>query len=147
MVKDDKLRTEMVKVLSQYKDIYLRKKNDVIRSIVRAIFSRDKQTKANLYATIMQNRILSDRDMKPDHRLYLQAYEEELLSSLLALYLKNTTRKQGAVDAEMRKLYDRLVVVSQINTSEKFTERVGLGAEQNAGYNVEVLTRDALRKM
>ena len=146
-MKDDKLRTEMVKVLSQYKDVYLRKKNDVIRNIVRAIFSRDKQTKANLYATIMQTRILSDRDMKPDHRLYLQAYEEELLSSLLALYLKNTTRKQGAVDAEMRKLYDRLVVVSQINTSEKFTERVGLGAEQNAEYNVEVLTRDALRKM
>lgn len=41
----------------------------------------------------------------------------------------------------MKKIYDRLVVVSQVSIAEKCTERVGLDAEKNMKYNVEVLTK------
>lgn len=47
----------------------------------------------------------------------------------------------------MKKMYDRLVVVSQIATAEKCIERVALDIEKDAEYNVEALTKDALKRM
>ena len=47
----------------------------------------------------------------------------------------------------MKKIYDRFVVVCQVGTAEKCTERVALDAEKNMNYNVDVLTKEAIGQM
>ncbi len=47
----------------------------------------------------------------------------------------------------MKNMYERLIVVSQVATAEKCIEKVSLDVEKDAVFNVEVLTKDALRRM
>ena len=47
----------------------------------------------------------------------------------------------------MKKLYDRLIVVCQVSVADKCVERVGLDAQKDMSYNVEVLTREAINQM
>jgi hypothetical protein len=37
--------------------------------------------------------ILTDREIKKDHKAYVKAYEEELLMSLLGIYNKSLSKK------------------------------------------------------
>lgn len=67
--------------------------------------------------------------------------------SLVGIYNRSINQKPAAVEQDMKNMYDRLVVVSQVAIADKCVERVALDAEKNMNYNVEVLTKEALRKM
>ena len=48
--------------------------------------------------------------------------------NLLGIYNRSLNKKQSALEEEMKKMYDRLVVVCQVGIAEKCTERVALDA-------------------
>jgi hypothetical protein len=79
--------------------------------------------------------------------MYIRAYEEEIVMSLVGIYNRTLNKKQASIEEEMRKMYDRLVVISQVATADKCVERVSLDVEKDSVFNVEVLTKEALRKM
>lgn len=64
--------------------------------------------------------------------------------SLIGIYNRSLSKRQSALEEEMKKMYDRLLVVCQVAVADKCTERVGLEAERDMNYNVEVLTPQAL---
>jgi hypothetical protein len=66
---------------------------------------------------------------------------------LVGIYNRCLNKKQPVIEEEMKKMYDRLVVVCQVSTADKCTERIALDVEKTANFNVEVLTREALRQM
>lgn len=79
--------------------------------------------------------------------MYIRAYEEEIIMSLVGIYNRTLNKRQSKIEDEMKNMYERLIVVSQVATAEKCVEKVSLDVEKDAVFNVEVLTKDALKKM
>lgn len=79
-----------------------------------------------MLSSLVQIPILSDREVRAEHRVYVKAYEEELVMSLVAVFNNSLHSRQADIEDELRKKYDRLVVVCQIAIAEKCTERVAL---------------------
>jgi hypothetical protein len=50
--------------------------------------------------------------------LYVRAYEEELVWALANIMSKNENKKTQIVEEEMRKNYERLVVICQAKVAE-----------------------------
>jgi hypothetical protein len=48
--------------------------------------------------------------------------------NLLAIYNRSLNKRQSVLEEEMKKMYDRLVVVCQVSMAEKCCERVALDA-------------------
>lgn len=67
--------------------------------------------------------------------------------SLVNIYTRSLDRKQSVAESQMKNMYDRLVVVCQVATAEKCTQRISLDVEKDAVFNVEALTKEALKKM
>lgn len=49
---------------------------------------------------------------------FVKAYEEDLINELVAIYNKNINRKTSTIEEEMKKMYDRIVVTSQVKSAE-----------------------------
>ena len=64
--------------------------------------------------------------------MYIKAYEEELIMSLVGIYTRSINKKPASIEEQMKKMYDRLVVVAQIAIAEKCMEKVSLDVEKNA---------------
>ena len=95
-------KTEVVKILSKYKNAYMKKKNDIIRKIVRTL-----QGKSNtlMNSVLQEIKILGDKDILKEDLPFLRTYEEVLISELLNIYNKNENRRSASVEEEMRKIY------------------------------------------
>lgn len=48
--------------------------------------------------------------------------------SLVGIYNRSLNKRQPALEEEMKKMYDRLLVVCQVSVADKTAERVGLDA-------------------
>lgn len=141
------MKPEIIRILSDYKNLYLKKKQEVVRKILKVLTSKDNNSQKFLYSTLQEISILSEKEYKKDHHLYIRAYEEEILWNMVGIYNRSLNKKLASIEKEMISMYDRLVVVSQVATADKCTERIALDVEKDADYNVEALTRDALKQM
>lgn len=56
----------------------------------------------------------------------MRAYEEELVWALTNIMMKNENKKTPAIEEEMRKNYDRLVVICQAKVAESAEEVICL---------------------
>ena len=63
-------------------------------------------------------RILDSRTIDEKDHPYVKAYEEELIMELFNIYSKNKNRRPAFIEEEMRKMFDRLVVTSQVKSAE-----------------------------
>ena len=59
MRKDEKIKGEIIKILSEYKVIYLRKKQEVIKNFFKLIFSKEVEAQTFMLSSISQLSILS----------------------------------------------------------------------------------------
>ena len=59
--KDEKIKPEIIKILSDYKALYIRKKQDAVRSLLKVINSKDSNTKKYMLSSIQQLSILNER--------------------------------------------------------------------------------------
>ena len=65
-------KTEIIKILSKYKNAYLKKKNDIVRKIVRTL-----QTKSSgpMSGVLQEIKILSDKDILKEDLPFIRNYE------------------------------------------------------------------------
>ena len=59
--KDEKIKPEIIKILSDYKALYIRKKQDAVRNLLKVINSKDSNTKKYMLSSIQQLSILNER--------------------------------------------------------------------------------------
>ncbi len=71
--------------------------------------------------------------MKKCDELYVKAYEEELTWSLLNIYNRSNCQRKSDVEEQMRGMYDRLVVVCQLQAAEKYSELITEGVSKGKG--------------
>lgn len=77
MQRDTISKTEIVKILAKYKNGYMKKKNDIIRKIVRTLQGKSDEPMSSLLQEI---KILSDKDILKEDLPYIRIYEEVLIS-------------------------------------------------------------------
>lgn len=123
-------------MISEYKAIYLRKKQEVIRNVMKLLTSKDPKLMNSLYSALQQVTILTEREIKTPHLPYVRAYEEQIILSLAGIHARSLNMKPTLIMDEMYKMYDRLVVVAQIATAEKCVQKVALDAEKDSDFNV-----------
>lgn len=109
--------SNVIKILAKYKGLYLRKKNDAIRKLIKTIQTKSKD-KDPLIGHLTDLRIVPAKEISENDLPYVQAYEEDIFMELLGIYNKHRDRKTSFVEEEMRKMYDRLVVTSQVRAAE-----------------------------
>jgi hypothetical protein len=134
--RDEQMRPQVIKILAEYKSLYLKKKQEVVRSLLKLLFSKDGEAQKYMLSSLSQLTILGDREFKKEHQVYVRAYEEELVMSLVGIYNRSLNKRQPALEEEMKKMYDRLLVVCQVSVADKTAERVGLDVEKDMNYNV-----------
>lgn len=142
--RDERVKGEIVQMLAEYKPVFLRRKHEAVRELLKLLHSKDSQAQHYMLSSLSQLTILREREVRKEHLVYVRAYEEELLMSLVGIFNRSLNKRQPALEEEMKKMYDRLVVVCQVAVAEKCSERVALEAEKDMNYNVEVLTKQAL---
>ena len=88
--------------MSKYKNAYIKKKNDIIRKIVRTL-----QGKSNIpmNSVLQEIKVLGEKDILKEDLPFVRTYEEILISELLNVYNKNENRRSACVEEEMRKIY------------------------------------------
>jgi hypothetical protein len=52
--RDEKLKPEVIKILSEYKNLYIKRKADVVKKTIAILTSRDKKVQANLLQSLHQ---------------------------------------------------------------------------------------------
>ena len=61
---------------------------------------------------------MSKEDVNPSDMVYIRAYEEELIWALVNIISKNENKKTQFIEEEMRKNYERFVVICQAKVAE-----------------------------
>ena len=64
---------DIIQMLSKYKHLYLRKKNDLIKKILKTLLNKTNEPVSSLLSEI---KILNERDIGKDDLPYVRAYEE-----------------------------------------------------------------------
>lgn len=65
-------KAEIIKILSKYKNLYMKKKNDIVRKIVKTL-----QTKTNdpMSSLLNEIKILNEKDVAKDDIPFVKNYE------------------------------------------------------------------------
>ena len=66
--------SEVVKILAKYKNLFLRKKNDLVRKIVKTLQTKPKQNEP-LSSIINELRILNVKEIEEKDAPFVKAYE------------------------------------------------------------------------
>jgi hypothetical protein len=59
--KDEKIKSEVIKLLSDYKNIYLKKKQEVVKNLMRVLTSKSSEVQNFMYSSLQQITILNER--------------------------------------------------------------------------------------
>lgn len=55
--------------------MYLRKKQEVVRSVLKLLFSKDSEVQKYMLSSLSQMTILGEREVRKEHIIYVRAYE------------------------------------------------------------------------
>lgn len=69
-----------------------------MRNLMRVVMSKENDTQKYMLSSLLQIGILSERESKKEHKMYLRAYEEELLMSLVGVYNSSLNHRQADIE-------------------------------------------------
>lgn len=70
----------------------------MIRNLFKILNAKDSETQKYLYSSLQQMQILTEREFKKEHKVYIKAYEEELVMSLVGIYNRSIHKKQAKIE-------------------------------------------------
>ena len=85
-----------MKILAKYKNQFLKKKNDLIRKIIKTLQGKYKENEP-LSGLINDIRILNKIEVAEADQPFVKAYEEDIIMELVAIFNKNKNRKNNVI--------------------------------------------------